>query len=481
MSLPRPSYDQLAALVVEQAATIKELRAEVVELKAEVAELKRRLAGNSRNSSRPPSSDGLAKAPAPKSLRRPSGRKPGGQDGHKGGHLAQVVTADELVAHALSRCAGCAGDLADAVVLEPRVRQVFDLPEVALRVTEHAAERRRCACGHENTASFPDGVSAPAQYGPRVRALGLYLVAYQHLPYARAAELLGDWIGAPVSTGTLAAFIAQGAESLEGFLDEIQARVIASPVVHFDETGARAEGRLRWLFCASTQTATFYSIHDKRGHDGLQAAGVLANFTGIAVHDGFQPYRRYTDAEHALCNVHHLRELLAVLEQHPEDPDQSWAAGMDRLLRELHTTVNQARAAGDEWLDPIVLASYRAAYQQTIALGNQQNPAITLRTGARGRIGQTKTRNLLMRLDRDREQVLRFAHDFSVPFDNNLAERDIRMIKLQQKISGCWRTITGAQHFLALRAYLSTARKNQHPTVAALTALAAGTPWHPAT
>jgi transposase len=481
VSLSRPSYEELAALVVEQAATIAQLRADVAELRGEVAELKRQLAANSRNSSRPPSSDGLAKPPAPKSLRRPSGRKPGGQDGHKGGHLAQVATPDDLVAHALARCAGCAGDLAEAVVLEPRVRQVFDLPEVALRVTEHVAERRRCACGHESTAVFPDGVSAPAQYGPRVRALGLYLVAYQHLPYARAAELLGDWIGAPVSTGTLAAFIAQGAEDLEGFLEEIQARVIASPVVHFDETGARADGRLRWLFCASTETATFYSLHDKRGHDGLQAAGVLANFTGTAVHDGFQPYRRYTNAQHALCNVHHLRELLAVIEQHPDDPNQSWAPGMDRLLRELHITVNQARLGGQERLDPIVLAGYRAAYEQTIALGHQQNPPITQRTGLRGRIGQTKTRNLLMRLDRDRQDVLRFAHDFSVPFDNNLAERDIRMIKLQQKISGCWRTITGAQQFLALRAYLSTARKNQHPTLDALTALASGTPWHPTT
>jgi transposase len=478
--LGRPSYEQLAALVVEQAAVIEELRAEVVELKAEVADLKRRLAQNSRNSSRPPSSDGLSK-PAPKSLRRPSGRKPGGQQGHEGGHLARVAVRGEIVDHVPSVCAGCWGDLRDGQDVGHLARQVFDLPEIRLGVCEHRAQRRRCVCGHETTAAFPVAVTAPAQYGPRVRALGLYLVAFQHLPYARAAQLLGDWIGAPVSTGTLAAFMAQGAEDLQPFLDEVHAQVTAAPVAHFDETGARAQGRLRWLFCASTDRLTFYSLHDKRGFDGLNHAGVLPAFTGIAVHDGFKPYRRYTQAQHALCNVHHLRELLGVIEAHPDDPQQSWAVRMDRLLRDLHTTVQRTKASGEEELEPDALAGHRNAYEQIIALGNHHNPAPTIKTGKRGVIKQTPARNLLVRLDRDREQVLRFAHDFRVPFDNNLAERDIRMIKLQQKISGCWRTITGTEQFLALRAYLSTANKNDQPITRALTALAARHPWLPAT
>jgi transposase len=478
--LGRASYEQLAAVVVEQAAVIEELRAEVVELKAEVADLKWRLAQNSRNSSRPPSSDGLSK-PAPKSLRRPSGRRPGGQQGHPGGHLAKAVIPDEVVDHAPSVCAGCHADLSGAPDVGYHARQVFDLPEIRLAVCEHRARRRRCACGHETTAAFPAAVIAAAQYGPRVRALGLYLVSFQHLPYARAAQLLSDWIGAPISTGTLAAFIAQGAEDLQPFLDEVHAQITAAPVAHFDETGARAQGRLRWLFCASTDKATFYWLHDKRGFDGLDHAGVLPHFTGIAVHDGFKPYRRYTHAQHALCNVHHLRELLGIIEQHPDDPQQSWAVRMDRLLRDLHATVQRARASGQDWLDPGELAGYRAAYEQIIALGNHHNPAGTIPTGKRGVIKQTPARNLLARLDEHREQVLRFAHDFRVPFDNNQAERDIRMIKLQQKISGCWRTITGAEQFLALRAYLSTARKNQHPIIDALTALAARDPWLPAT
>ncbi len=154
---------------------------------------------------------------------------------------------------------------------------------------------------------FPQEVGAPTQYGPRVRALGLYLVAYQHLPYARAARLLSDWIGAPVSTGTLAGFIARGAEDLGPFLDEVHAQITDAPVAHFDETGARAQSRLRWLFSASTERATFFSLHDKRGYDGLNHAGVLPSFTGVAVHDGFKPYRDYTQLTHALCNVHHLR------------------------------------------------------------------------------------------------------------------------------------------------------------------------------
>ena len=472
MNRGRPSDAQLAELVVEQAAVIEELR-------AEVTELRRRLAANSRNSSRPPSSDGLSKPP-PKSLRRPSGRKPGGQQGHPGGHLEKVAVPDEIVNYVPSVCAGCQDDLRDGVDLGHFARQVFDLPEIALRSSEHRVHTRRCGCGHETTAAFPHAVSAPTQYGPRVRALGLYLVSYQHLPYARAARLLSDWVGAPVSTGTLAAFVARGAEDLGPFLDEIHAQIIASPVAHFDETGARADGKLRWLFCSSTERETFYSLHDKRGFDGLDHAGVLPHFTGVAVHDGFKPYRNYINVQHALCNVHHLRELLGVIEQQPDDPQQAWAVRMDRLLRELHAHVQHVRAAGDGWLESSELAGYRAAYEQIISLGHHTNPAGTNPTGKRGVIRQTPAHNLLIRLDRDREHVLRFAHDFRVPFDNNLAERDIRMIKLQQKISGCWRTITGAEHFLALRSYLSTAGKQHQPIPRALTALAARDPWLPA-
>lgn len=462
---------ELEALVGEQAALI-------VELRAEVAELKRRLAQNSRNSSRPPSSDGLSKPPVKKSLRRRSGRKPGGQSGHDGGHLAQVATPDEVLTHPPTSCAGCGGDLCGAAVESAERRQVFDLPEMRLRVVEHVVERRRCGCGHLTSAAFPDGVSAPAQYGPGVRALGIYLIARQHLPYERTAELFADWLGAPISTGTLASFVARGAEDLEGFLDEVHRQLISAPVAHFDETGARVDGRLRWLFAASTEQLTLYALHDKRGHDGLDYAGVLPDFAGVAVHDGFKPYRRYSSARHALCNAHHLRELQAVIESDPEGK-QSWARAIDRLLRDLQRAVATATDHGHDDLDVSQLAAYRIAYEQIIATGYRENPLNTTRTGQRGSIAQTPARNLLSRLDVYREDVLRFAHDFQVPFDNNLVERDIRMVKLQQKISGCWRTSTGANHFLALRAYLSTTRKQGYHILDALTRLAARDPWIP--
>lgn len=387
---------------------------------------------------------------------------------------------DEIVDHVPLVCAACHAGLSGGEDVGHLARQVFDLPQIVLRSSEHRAHTRRCACGHETTAAFPAMVTAPTQYGPRVRALGLYLVCYQHLPYKRAARLLSDWVGAPVSTGTLATFIARGAADLGPFLDEVHAQITSAPVAHFDETGARADGKLRWLFTASTERLTFYSLHDKRGFDGLDHAGLLPSFTGIAVHDGFKPYRKYTHLQHALCNVHHLRELLGVIEAQPDDPQQEWAVRMDKLLRELHQTVGDALTAGAGALEPNVLAGYRDRYQQIIALGYETNPAGTIPTGKRGVIRQTPAHNLLVRLDTYREDVLRFAHDFRVPFDNNQAERDIRMVKLQQKISGCWRTLTGTEHFLAVRSYLSTATKNHQPIPAALTALAARDPWIPA-
>ncbi len=386
---------------------------------------------------------------------------------------------DEIVRYVPPRCEGCGGDLTDGELVGEETRQVFDLPPVRLRVCEHRAQRRRCACGHVTSAVFPAGVSAPTQYGPRMRALGIYLTAAQHLPYKRAAGLLSDWLGASLSTGTLVAFVKDGASDLSAFLDRVHEQIICSPVVHFDETGVRAGGRGRWLHSSSTNTLTFYALHDRRGTEGIDHAGVLARFEGIAIHDGWPQYRTYGSATHALCNAHHLRELLAIIEGDPEG--QSWAAKIDILLRALHITVQDAKATGEPSLDPWTLAGYRAAYEQIIVLGHQQNPPGTTPTGKRGVIKQTPARNLLVRLDRDREQVLRFAHDFRVPFDNNLAERDLRMIKIQQKISGCWRTTAGADRLLALRAYISTTRKQGRDTIDALAQLAKHQPWLPAT
>ena len=480
MSRFRPSYEDLATLVVEQAATIRRLETRVAELEVEVVELKRRLAANSRNSSRPSSSDGLSKPPAPKSLRRPSGRKQGGQDGHDGACLELVDDPDEVVVHRPACCAGCGAGLDGALVETVEARQVFDLPAVRLWVSEHQLQRCRCSgCGTVSAGSFPAGVGAPAQYGPRVRALGLYLICGQHLPYARTAMLLSDWLDAPLSTGTLATFVKDAAGDLDEFLDTVHEQLISSPLVHFDETGARVAGRTRWLHAATNQDLPFYALHEKRGTEGIDHCGVMSAFRGVAVHDGWPQYRTYENATHALCNAHHLRELLAIIEQNPDG--QSWALRADRFLRNLNNKVNAAKQAGLECLPASSLAGYRRAWGRIIALGHRQNPPPTVRTGRRGPIGRTPAANLLRRLDQYRADVLRFAHDFQVPFDNNLVERDIRMMKIQQKISGSWRTNTGTERFLTIRAYISTARKQHQSLLHALTALADHQPWLPAT
>ncbi len=449
----------------------------VERLERRVAELEARLKRNSRNSSRPPSSDGLAKPKARRSRRRRSGRRPGGQPGSEGHHLAQVARPDLVVVHEPECCQGCGESLAGAELVGAERRQVFDLPpEVRLEVCEHRAQRRRCrCCGRVSVGAFPDQVRAPTQYGPRLRAQVLYLAVYQHLPYERIARLLADCYGASLSTGTLQAIVAQGAAGLEGFLDEVRGQLAGSAVVHLDETGARAAGRLHWVHEAATETLTLYGLHERRGRQGIDALGVLPGFAGVAVHDGWAPYRAYTACEHALCNGHHLRELAGV----GEEKDQAWAAAMAALLIELKDAVDAAKDAAATTLEPGTLAGYRARYRQIIAAGYARNPE-PARTGTRGRPRQGTARSLLLRLDQHEDDVLRFAHDFNVPFDNNQAERDIRMVKLQQKISGCWRTREGADAYLALRSYISTARKQGQGVLAVLRDAVLGEPWLPA-
>lgn len=455
--------------------------ARIAELEAIVAELRARLDQSSRNSSKPPSSDGYAKQPAEKSnkkrsLRRRSGRKPGGQPGHRGHHLERREDPDRVLLHEAAVCECCGRDVSAAPIEQSQSRQVFDLPEMpALECVEHWIQKRRCECGHLTGSSFPEGVTAPVCYGPRIRALGIYLVSYQHLPYERAAEILTDWARAPISVATLQAFVAQGAEGLEEFLEEIRSQLAGAQVAHFDETGGRIDGRLGWIHSASTRTLTLLSVHRKRGAEAMLDAGVLGDFRGVAVHDGWAPYRNFTDALHALCGAHHLRELICAEEQ-----GQAWALGMGCLLLDAKDLVEQTKAAGRERLPKRALAELHASYRELIRLGYEENPCLAAGQHDGRRPKRTKAQNLLLRLDYREQEVLRFAHDFRVPFDNNLSERDLRMVKLQQKISGCWRTREGAERFVAIRSYLSTARKQGQRPLDVLTCLAAGQPWLPA-
>jgi transposase/uncharacterized coiled-coil protein SlyX len=346
----------LEATIAVQVAVIVELRAvnaaqaqAIAALEARVAELERRLGKDSSNSSKPPSSDGLGKSTRARQgggEQAKSRRAPGKQPGAPGAHLAQVPEPDEVIWHVPDRCQGCGAELADGVVVGAEARQVFDVPPLRLSVSEHRAERRQCVCGITTQAAFPAEARAAACYGPGVRALCCYLLVHQHLPVDRAAQLLADVLGTPVSTGTMAAVLAEGAAGLEGFGQVVREQLAAAEVAHLDETGARVAGRLQWVHSASTRLLSLFTVHAKRGKVAMDAAGVLPGLHGVAVHDGWSPYWRY-QVTHALCGAHLLRELDAIA----EEPGQGWAAGMAELLADAKTAADRARAAGAEQVD----------------------------------------------------------------------------------------------------------------------------------
>lgn len=412
--------------------------------------------------------------PPPRSLRRASGRAPGKGKGEKGFCLEPRADPDRVLTCRPSSCLGCGADLAGAPALGYRARQVFDLPPIALHVVEHRAESRECSCGRVTTAAFPAEACAPTCYGPGVAALGAYLLGRQHLPVERAAEAMADCFGAPVSTGYLAGLLPSAAERLQGFTASVRAGLAAADVAHFDETGARVAGSLRWVHVAATDTLTLYHLDSSRGRAAMDAGGVLPGFTGTAVHDGLVTYRQYQHAAHALCNAHHLRELIGI----GELTGQDWPTAMADLLVKLHQQVQAAKAAGAQDLSRQRLAWYRRRYRALLAEGQALNPPPP-RTGKRGRPKLGPAAALLARLDEHQHDVLRFATDFAVPFDNNQAERDVRMVKLQQKISGGWRSHTGATAFLTVRSYLSTASKHRQHALTVLRDLFTGQPWTP--
>jgi transposase len=387
-----------------------------------------------------------------------------------------VADPDEVVVHRPVVCAGCGGDLTLAPVTGVEARQVFDLPQVRLWVCEHRAERRQCACGQVTAGVFPSQARAAACYGAGVRGLASYLMVQHHLPVERAAQVLGDALGAGVSVGMLAGLGAEAAGGLGGFVERVREQLTRSQVAHFDETGARVTGRLHWVHSASTELLSLFTVHAKRGVAAMDAAGVLPRFQGVAVHDGWSPYWRYPKARHALCAAHLLRELEAVAGL----PGQGWAAELGEWFTIACATTAAARDAGADRLEATVLAGLTDRYDRILAAGRAANPLPPRPPGRRRRRRRSPAVCLLERLHAHRGEVLRFLEDMRVPPTNNLAERDIRMVKLQQKISGCWRTLDGAQAFLTVRSYISTARKHGINPLAALRRLFEGDPWMPA-
>jgi transposase len=464
-----PTIAELISLVGDLQKRVAELSDENSRLKARVAELEAQLNANSRNSSKPPSTDGLAK-PAPKSLRRASGRKPGGQPGHEGTTLRQRADPDVIVRHEPAGCGRCGSRLRGAEQVSLTRRQVFDIPPVTVHVTEHQIITRRCRCGTLCTATPPAGVDAPVQYGPMMHAVIVYLYMGQFLSKKRTAQALSDLFDVPISPGTVAAATTRAAADLGPFLDRVRAGLARCNVVNFDETGFRVEQTLHWLHSASTRTLSYLFCHRRRGAEAMQAMGVLPGFTGTAVHDAWAPYDTYTSATHSLCNAHLLRELQAVIDHHTDTHGPTawcWAEQISRALLTLHHT---AAANPDRPVDPACITehSYRIRH------------ALLAATHPDGKLGQ-KHRALARRIDRRLDDYLRFAHDPDIPFTNNAAEQNIRMAKIRQKISGSQRTTTGAENFAAIRSYLQTAAKQGTSTLVALTALARREPWLPAT
>lgn len=359
-----------------------------------------------------------------------------------------------------------------------RRQQVVDVPPLALEVTEHRAQRKRCAgCGWTTTAPFPNEASSStrgASYGPRIKALSAYLMSYQLLPYERASGLLSDLFGEPApGAGTLHSALLSCFEGLESTEEEIKEALRRGEVGNFDETGLRVSGKGMWVHVASSAKLTHYALHRKRGSEATKEIGILPSFEGVAVHDGWSSYWRYEQCEHALCNAHHLRELIFMEEEH----EQEWAGKMKRLLLEIEEAVREEAASGGRHLAAERVEGLERRYQELLEAGLKANPPPERTTGKRGRPKQSKGKNLVDRLDKHREAVLRFMHDFRVPFDNNQAERDLRMVKVRQKISGCFRTEEGAAAFLGIRGYISTVRKQGKNVLAALEGVFTGEPF----
>jgi len=456
--MDRAALDQLTKGDLIELVLAQEARhaAEMAALRERIAALERQVGLNSGNSGKPPSSDGLKKSPRTGNLRQPSGKPSGGQPGHPGKTLRRTETPDATVDYYPQACTACGTALTTAMATDHVARQVFDLPEPRpLIVTEHRAHACRCeACGRQTRAEFPAGVTAPVQYGTRVAAFVLYLLHYQLLPEKRLAAAMADLFGVTLVTATIARISQEAAQRCQGFADAVRDHVAAAPLKHLDETGFRIGGKTQWLHIASTVLLTFYRISPKRG-------SLLANVTGIVVHDHWKPYYTLPGVLHALCNAHHLRELKALVEIEKED----WARRMQRLLRRACHATNLARDRGVP-LKPSLIARIERGYDAILAEGlafHAAQPALVSAAVAaarrRGRPARRVGHNLLLRLSTRKQDVLRFLSDPQVPFTNNLVERDGRMMKLRQKISGGFRSEVGAEDFAVIRSLLSTARK----------------------
>jgi transposase len=469
--------DAVVELVIFLVKQVESLAARVAVLEAENAALRAKLGTNSRNSGKPPSADGPGVKPHPKSQRTASGRKSGGQPGHVGHTLLMVEQPDAVRVHSPAHCQACGCSLEGVAAIGRERRQVVDLPPVKVQVVEHQVEIKCCpGCGAQTKGAFPQGVEAPVQYGLGVASTIVYLNQEQLLPMERTCMTMAELFGCPIGEGTLENAVAECHAQLAEPEAAIKRGVQAARLAHFDETGTNVGGHNCWLHVASTARLTFYALHKKRGREALEAIGILAKFRGRAVHDGLTSYWQYGQCGHALCNAHHLRELTFVEEQ----LGQVWAKDLKGLLLEIKGAVEAARGQGLGELAAVVQEEFARRYDALLAAGLQANPP-PAPTGKRGRPKLGKAGSLVERLREHKGATLAFMTDFAIPFDNNQAERDIRMTKVREKVSGCFRSTAGGDRFCRIRGYISTLRKQGLPILSSLRQVMAGSPPTPAT
>lgn len=461
------------------------LRQELAAAQAVIAQLTTRIehlegqrAKDSHTSSKPPSSDGPG-TPVRKtvSLRGKSGKPSGGQAGHAGHTLHMVAEPSRVVAVSVPRCPECAHDLSAVALCRTERAQVWDIPPFQLHVTEYRAEVKRCpCCQREMRADFPPGIKAAAvQYGPMVRALAVYLQCCHLVPYARTCQILSDLLGTSLTQASVHAALQEGSDRVEPMLACIKEGLITGDILHNDETGVRIAGKRLWLHVATTARLTWYQWHQHRGKQATDAMGMLPRFQGVSIHDSLASYLQYS-CRHALCNVHYLRELTSVQEQY----QQPWAKDLKDLLLEIKAQVALARSQQQESLPPSQRVAYEARYEQIVTQALAAHPPPARVKGTRGRPPRgDEVRNLLCRLRDYQALILRFMHQFTMPFDNNLAEQAIRMMKVHQKISGGFRTPEGATIFCRLRSYLATMSKQGVHCLTALQQLFLGSPIFP--
>ena len=436
-------------------------------LEQRIKELEAQLNQNSRNSSRPPSSDGPKKPRTNKGGKKE--KKPGGQPGHKGTTLKMAPSEEaQIENHYPASCSGCGADLSSQPSLGFGRRQVFDIPPIEIQVTEHRAHCACCPyCGVHTQGPFPAEATNNAVYGPNLRTFASYCMSYQLLPFERTAELLSDFLGQPISQGTLDNILSEACGELGAFAGQVVTRLQQEEVEGFDETSVRAEGRQAYAHVASGSEHTFFYL-GKRDYATMNEMGILPEFKGIAVHDRYANYFGY-DCLHSLCNAHLLRNLQAAIEQH----NDYWAGELQQLLRNINKAVKRAKAQGKEAFSASHCAQYRQRYMNWVKQGLELHPTVQAE-GGNGSPKQSKTHNLLVALRDYADEVLRFMYDFRVPFDNNAAERDIRMLKVKMKISGFFHRIETGNRFLRIRSYLSTAAKQGYSAFEALKQLFTG-------